>query len=88
MSLTSAGEQAQALTQNVIMGMIQQARAGQIPMDAINLIGPHVTEEELVLRAWWRLVNASYNRHQQSLQLFLITVAGKEIRVIHPGVAQ
>uniref|UniRef100_K7EZ49 Uncharacterized protein n=1 Tax=Pelodiscus sinensis TaxID=13735 RepID=K7EZ49_PELSI len=85
-SLTFACEQAQALTQNVIMGMIRQALVGQIPMEVINLIRPHVTDEELVLQPWWRLVNASYNHDKQSLQLFLITVAGKEIRVIHPVV--
>ncbi|XP_059588713.1 uncharacterized protein LOC109283277 isoform X1 [Alligator mississippiensis] len=85
-SLALACEQAQALTQNVIMGMIRQAMMGQIPMEAINLIRPHVTEEELALQPWWRSVNASYNHHQQNLQLFLITVAGKEIRTIHPVV--
>ncbi|CAI5777591.1 Hypothetical predicted protein [Podarcis lilfordi] len=85
-SLALACEQAQAITQNVVMGMIREAKAGNIPMEVSNLIRPELTSGEIALENWWRLLNASYDSAQNMLRLFLITVEATQIIPIYPVV--
>ncbi|KAF7254126.1 ATP-binding cassette sub-family B member 8, mitochondrial [Varanus komodoensis] len=85
-SLALACEQAQAITQNVVMGIIREAKAGKIPMEVTNLIRPELTKGEIALEAWWRLLNASYDSTQNILRLFLITVEATQIIPIYPVV--
>ncbi|XP_034270470.1 peroxisome proliferator-activated receptor delta isoform X1 [Pantherophis guttatus] len=83
-SLALACGQAQVITQNVIMDMIREAKAGKIPMEVSNLIRPELTPGEIALEAWWRLLNASYDSTQNILRLFLITVEAAQIIPIYP----
>ncbi|XP_062997622.1 peroxisome proliferator-activated receptor delta isoform X2 [Elgaria multicarinata webbii] len=85
-SLALACEQAQAITQNVVMGIIREAKAGKIPMEVNSLIRPELTTGEIALEAWWRLLNASYDSTQNMLRLFLITVEATQIIPIYPVV--
>ncbi|XP_042318654.1 peroxisome proliferator-activated receptor delta isoform X1 [Sceloporus undulatus] len=85
-SLALACEQAQAITQNVVMGMVREAKAGKIPMEVRNLIWPELTPGEKTLEAWWRLLNASYDSTQNMLRLFIITVEATRINQVYPVV--
>nr|XP_020651919.1 peroxisome proliferator-activated receptor delta isoform X2 [Pogona vitticeps] len=85
-SLALACEQAQAVTQNIVMAMIREAKAGKIPMEVNNLIRPELTPGEIALEAWWRLLNASYDSCQNMLRLFIITVEATQIISIYPVV--
>ncbi|XP_061470284.1 uncharacterized protein LOC133379298 [Rhineura floridana] len=83
-SLAITCTQMQNWAHTVALELIHMTDSGFIPREIRSLIRHQVSKGERKLEDWWSLVNATYDRQNHALRLFIVMVEASEIITVYP----